>query len=105
MALEALWRSDLDKEGQVFTSKAEADKHDKKLDLAHSLSDLIENWFPGKFNEEDVETLTLKMADHREDLSKAFKSKTDIIQEMIEAHEPPAVAEVKSGKAGKSKVA
>lgn len=105
MALEALWRSDLDKEGRVFTSKAEADKHDKKLDLAHSLSELIENWFPGKFNEEDIETLTLKMADHREDLSKAFKSKTDVIQELIEAHVPAEVKEAKPAKAKKAQAA
>ena len=82
MALEQLWRSDLDKEGRVFTSKAEADQHDKKLDLAHSLTDLIHEWFPDTFNEKDLETLALRMADHREAIAKAFKSKPDVLQEL-----------------------
>lgn len=90
MALEQLWRSDLDKEGKVFTSKAEADKHDKKLDLAHTLTDVIQEWFPGTFKEEDLESLTLRMADHREAMAKAFKSKPDVLNELLPGAEEDA---------------
>lgn len=83
MALEPLWRSTLDKEGTLFTSKVEADKHDKKLELADAFASMVEGWFPGAFDEVKLEDLSLKVAEHKDEIAKALKGKPSALSDLV----------------------
>ena len=61
--------------------KAEADRHDKMLELAESLSLTLHNAVPS-LNEEQVEELGIFMARHREIFARAFKNQPDALAEL-----------------------
>lgn len=82
----------------MFTTKAEADAHDKKLELAEALSEFIGTRFTGKLDESVIEDLSMLIADNKDVLAKALKGKPSVLLE--EAEEPQAaVKPVKSVKA------
>ncbi|MDO6422250.1 YebG family protein [Saccharophagus degradans] len=76
MAVIAVWKCDRD--GSMFEDKKLADAHDKMLELAESITRLIEANVPG-VSEADVETIGLLLAKRSDDLIKACKGKPEVL--------------------------
>lgn len=80
MAVEVVYRSSRDP-GHLFMDKAEADRHDKMLELAENLSQTLHKAVPS-LNEEQLEELGIYMARHREIFARAFKNQPDALAEL-----------------------
>ncbi|CAD5107510.1 YebG family protein [Zestomonas carbonaria] len=80
MAVEVVYRSSRDPE-RLFMDKAEADRHDKMLELAESLSVVLHRAVPS-LNEEQVEELGIYMAKNRDIFARAFKNQPDALGEL-----------------------
>lgn len=81
MAVEVVYRSSRDPE-QLFMDKAEADRHDKMLELAETLGDVLRRAVPS-LDEKTAEEVSLFMAQHRDAFSKAFKNNPDALSEVF----------------------
>ncbi|QXZ13369.1 YebG family protein [Pseudomonas sp. AO-1] len=90
MAVEVVYRSSRDLE-RLFMDKAEADRHDKMLELAEMLSEVLQKAVPS-LNEQQVEEVGIYMAKNRDVFAKAFKSQPDALSELINA--PADVVEI-----------
>lgn len=86
MAVEVVYRSSRDPE-HLFMDKAEADRHDKMLELAELLSEVLQKAVPS-LNEEQGEELGIYMARNRDVFAKAFKNQPDALAEL--SSEPKA---------------
>jgi hypothetical protein len=64
--------------------KAEADRHDKMLELAELLTDVLQKAVPS-LNEQQGEELGIFMAKNREIFAKAFKNQPDALSELSQA--------------------
>lgn len=82
MAVEVVYRSSRDLE-RLFMDKAEADRHDKMLELAELLTDVLQKAVP-TLNEQQGEELGIFMAKNREIFAKAFKNQPDALSELGE---------------------
>ncbi|HUE93444.1 YebG family protein [Pseudomonas sp.] len=82
MAVEVVYRSSRDLE-RLFMDKAEADRHDKMLELAELLTDVLQKAVPS-LNEQQGEELGIFMAKNREIFAKAFKNQPDALSELGE---------------------
>ena len=80
MAVEVLYRSSRDPE-RLFMDKAEADRHDKMLELAESLASVLDKAVPGHA-EKQCEDLGLVMARNREVFARAFRNQPDALGEL-----------------------
>jgi hypothetical protein len=80
MAVEVVYRSSRDLE-RLFMDKAEADRHDKMLELAELLTDVLQKAVPS-LNEQQGEELGIFMAKNREIFAKAFKNQPDALNEL-----------------------
>ncbi|MDF3936811.1 YebG family protein [Pseudomonas citronellolis] len=80
MAVEVVYRSSRDPE-RLFMDKAEADRHDKMLELAENLSAVLHKAVPS-LSEEQVEELGIYMARHRDTFARAFKNQPDALGEL-----------------------
>ena len=80
MAVEVVYRSSRDPE-RLFMDKAEADRHDKMLELAENLSEALHKAVPS-LSEEQLEELGIYMARHREIFARAFKNQPEALSEM-----------------------
>lgn len=87
MAVEIVYRSSRDPE-RLFMDKAEADRHDKMLELAELLSDVLRKAVPS-ISEAQSEEAGIYMARHRDVFAKAFKSAPDVLATLME-EEPAA---------------
>ena len=83
MAVEVVYRSSRDPE-RLFMDKAEADRHDKMLELAESLAEVLQQAVPS-LREGQVEELGIIMAKHRDTFARAFKNQPDALQELKQA--------------------
>ncbi|OPK07916.1 hypothetical protein PS928_02984 [Pseudomonas fluorescens] len=94
MAVEVVYRSSRDLE-RLFMDKAEADRHDKMLELAELLAEVLQKAVPS-LTEQQVEEAGIYMAKNRDVFAKAFKSQPDALSELLNAPaevvEPVAVA-------------
>ncbi|KQZ82564.1 hypothetical protein ASD60_08800 [Pseudomonas sp. Root562] len=113
MAVEVVYRSSRDLE-RLFMDKAEADRHDKMLELAELLAEVLQKAVPS-LTEQQVEEAGIYMAKNRDVFAKAFKSQPDALSELlsapaeiaptveaVEAEEPaPAAKPAKAPKAAK----
>lgn len=70
--------------------KAEADRHDKMLELAELLAEVLQKAVPS-LTEQQVEEAGIYMAKNRDVFAKAFKSQPDALSELLSA--PVKVAE------------
>jgi len=70
--------------------KAEADRHDKMLELAELLAEVLQKAVPS-LSEQQVEEAGIYMAKNRDVFAKAFKSQPDALSELLSA--PVEVAE------------
>lgn len=61
--------------------KAEADRHDKMLELAENLSEALHKAVPS-LSEEQLEELGIYMARHREIFARAFKNQPEALSEL-----------------------
>ncbi|VVN86182.1 hypothetical protein PS710_01515 [Pseudomonas fluorescens] len=89
MAVEVVYRSSRDLE-RLFMDKAEADRHDKMLELAELLAEVLQKAVPS-LTEQQVEEAGIYMAKNRDVFAKAFKSQPDALSELLNA--PAEVAE------------
>ncbi|MBU3056528.1 MULTISPECIES: YebG family protein [Pseudomonas] len=80
MAVEVVYRSSRDPE-RLFMDKAEADRHDKMLELAESLAEVLQKAVPS-LSEQQVEEIGIFMAKNREVFAKAFKSSPDALADL-----------------------
>ena len=80
MAVEVVYRSSRDPE-RLFMDKAEADRHDKMLELAENLSEALHKAVPS-LSEEQLEELGIYMARHRETFARAFKNQPEALSEL-----------------------
>lgn len=80
MAVEVVYRSSRDPE-RLFMDKAEADRHDKMLELAELLSDVLQKAVPS-LSEDQGEELGIYMARNRDVFAKAFKNQPDALSEL-----------------------
>jgi len=103
MAVEVVYRSSRDLE-RLFMDKAEADRHDKMLELAELLAEVLQKAVPS-LTEQQVEEAGIYMAKNRDVFAKAFKSQPDALSELLsapveaKAEEPVAVAPVEEAPA------
>ncbi len=74
MAVIAVWQCDRD--GSMFEDKKLAEEHDKYLELAANITQLIESQIPG-IDEKHSEAIGLMLAQRREQLAKACKGKPE----------------------------
>lgn len=77
MAVEIVYRSSRDPE-HLFMDKAEADRHDKMLELAEALGDVLLKAVPS-LSEQQAEEASLYMARRRDIFAKAFKSNPEAL--------------------------
>lgn len=82
MAVEIVYRSSRDPE-QLFMDKAEADRHDKMLELAETLGEVLQKAVPS-LSEQQAEEVSIYMARHRDVFAKAFKSNSDVLSGLVE---------------------
>ena len=96
MAVEVVYRSSRDLE-RLFMDKAEADRHDKMLELAELLAEVLQKAVPS-LTEQQVEEAGIYMAKNRDVFAKAFKSQPDALSELLTEAAPqvevPEVPEV-----------
>ena len=83
MAVEVVYRSSRDLE-RLFMDKAEADRHDKMLELAELLAEVLQKAVPS-LTEQQVEEAGIYMAMNRDVFAKAFKSQPDALSELLTA--------------------
>ena len=76
MAVVAVWKCDRD--GSMFEDKKLAEAHDKMLELAANITQLIESNIKS-VSEDDAEAIGLLLANRSEDLAKACKGKPEIL--------------------------
>ncbi|MEH6501092.1 MAG: YebG family protein [Pseudoalteromonas distincta] len=81
MAVEVVYRSSRDPE-HLFMDKAEADRHDKMLELAETLGEVLQKAVPS-LGEKTAEEISLFMAQHRDVFAKAFKNNTEALAELM----------------------
>jgi dsDNA-binding SOS-regulon protein len=62
--------------------KAEADRHDKMLELAELLAEVLQKAVPS-LTEQQVEEAGIYMAKNRDVFAKAFKSQPDALSELL----------------------
>jgi len=92
MAVEVVYRSSRDLE-RLFMDKAEADRHDKMLELAELLAQVLHKAVPS-LSEQQVEEAGIYMAKNRDVFAKAFKSQPDALSELLSDPVPAPVVEV-----------
>ncbi|MBE7376323.1 YebG family protein [Pseudomonas lopnurensis] len=80
MAVEVVYRSSRDLE-RLFMDKAEADRHDKMLELAEALATVLQQASPS-LSEQQAEDIGIYMARHRELFAKAFRNSPDVLCEL-----------------------
>ena len=83
MAVEIVYRSSRDPE-RLFMDKAEADRHDRMLELAERLSEVLLKGVPS-LNEAQSEEAGIYMARHRDLFAKAFRNNPDALAELPES--------------------
>jgi hypothetical protein len=83
MAVEVVYRSSRDLE-RLFMDKAEADRHDKMLELAELLAQVLQKAVPS-LTEQQVEEAGIYMAKNRDVFARAFKSQPDALSELLSA--------------------
>ena len=81
MAVIAMWMCDRDK--SMFTTKKEADAHDKMLELAEQFTLLVGKHLSGVKSKE-AEEFGILLAQNKDLLVTACKGKPDVLEEVAE---------------------
>lgn len=80
MAVEVVYRSSRDLE-RLFMDKAEADRHDKMLELAEMLAATLQRISP-TLSEQQADDIGIYMARHRDLFAKAFRNNPEVLSEL-----------------------
>lgn len=80
MAVEVVYRSSRDLE-RLFMDKAEADRHDKMLELAETLAATLQRISP-TLSEQQADDIGIFMARHRDLFAKAFRNNPEALGEL-----------------------
>lgn len=80
MAVEVVYRSSRDLE-RLFMDKAEADRHDKMLELAEMLAATLQRISP-TLSEQQADDIGIFMARHRDLFAKAFRNNPEVLSEL-----------------------
>ena len=80
MAVEVVYRSSRDLE-RLFMDKAEADRHDKMLELAEMLAATLQRISP-TLSEQQADDIGIFMARHRDLFAKAFRNNPEALGEL-----------------------
>ena len=83
MGVEVVYRSSRDPE-RLFMDKAEADRHDRMLELAEKLAAVLQLAQPA-LDERQAEELGIYLARHREVLARACRNQPDALDELLAA--------------------
>ena len=83
MAVEVVYRSSRDPE-RLFMDKAEADRHDRMLELAEKLAAVLQLAQPA-LDERQAEELGIYLARHREVLARACRNQPDALDKLLAA--------------------
>lgn len=78
MSITPMWR--VDRDGSMFTDKKAAEDHDRMLELADSISAMLEAHFT--IDEKLSEDIGLLMARNKDTLMKAFKGKPEALSDI-----------------------
>ncbi len=78
MSITPMWR--VDRDGSMFTDKKAAEEHDRMLELADGITSLLETHF--EIDEKLAEDIGLLMSRNKDTLSKAFKGKPELLQDI-----------------------
>ena len=90
MAVVAVWKCDRD--GKMFDDKKAAEAHDKMLELAANITELIETSIKG-ISEEHSEAIGMLLAGKSDVLARACKGKPELLlEEQQEDSVTPLVA-------------
>ncbi|BFM21654.1 YebG family protein [Gilvimarinus japonicus] len=90
MAVVAVWKCDRD--GKMFDDKKAAEAHDKMLELAANITELIETSVKG-ISEEHSEAIGMLLAGKSDVLARACKGKPELLlEETSEDSVTPLVA-------------
>jgi len=92
MAVVTLYMSDRDSK-KTFTDKKAADNYDKVLELAENVSMWIEKSIKG-LSEEQIESIGMLIAENKDVLTKAIKSKPEILLEDHQIEEDDKVTKI-----------
>ncbi len=92
MSVVAVWLCDRD--GSMFEDKRVAEEHDKSLELAANITQLIEDSIPD-IDEKHSEAIGLLLAQRRDLLAKACKGKPDELLQPF-TYEKPATLNSKA---------
>lgn len=95
MAVVAVWLCDRD--GSMFEDRKVAEEHDKYLELAANITQLIEEHIPD-IDEQHSEAIGLLLAQRRELLARACKGKPDELLQPF-TYEKPATLNSKAATA------
>ncbi|AKX45722.1 hypothetical protein AKN87_11915 [Thiopseudomonas alkaliphila] len=87
MAIETLYRSTRDPK-TLFMEKNLADQHDKMLELAERLTDLIGDAVPA-LTEDHCEEVAIYLAKHRDIFARAFRNQLKALDELTPSSETP----------------
>ncbi len=80
MAVETFYMSTLDKQKTQFTSKKDADAHDKMLQAAYAISDFLVRKIDS-VDEATGEEVGLLLARHTKELEAVLKGKSEVFPE------------------------
>ncbi|TBU87813.1 YebG family protein [Stutzerimonas kirkiae] len=86
MAVEVVYRSSRDLE-RLFMDKAEADRHDRMLELAEALATALHRASP-TLTDQQCEDIGIYMAKNREVFAKAFKNNPEALAELPDEAQP-----------------
>lgn len=89
MAVIAIWQCDRD--GSMFEDKKQAEEHDRYLELAATITSLIESEIPD-INEAHSEAIGLLLARRRDQLAKACKGKPEELLQSVTEPDTAAAA-------------
>ena len=86
MSITPMWR--VDRDGSMFTDKKAAEEHDRMLELAANLSQLLEDNFT--IDDKLAEEIGLLLSRNKDTLAKAFKGKPDLVLDIGKESEEAA---------------
>jgi len=92
MAVVTLYMSDRDSK-KTFTDKKAADNYDKVLELAENVSLWVEKSIDG-LSEVQIESIGMLIAENKDVLSKAIKSRPEILLEDHKIEEDDKVTKI-----------
>lgn len=78
MSITPMWR--VDRDGSMFTDKKAAEEHDRMLELADGITNMLEAHF--EMDDQLAEEIGLLISRHKDVFTRALKGKPEALQEI-----------------------